>query len=108
MFIPEIIIQGFIITLISEFLTIYFFLRNKFLKTFLIVISVHFITHPTAMFLFYFLGSGFWIAESVIWIMESVLYFKLFKIDIKKAFLIALIANTVSVFVGYFLRSFFI
>ncbi len=108
MFIPEIIIQGFIITLISEFLIIFFFLRKSFFKTLLIIVSVHFITHPTAMFLFYLSGSGFWIAESVIWIIESILYSILFKIDIKKAFLIALIANAVSVFVGYALRSFFI
>ncbi len=108
MFIPELILQAFVVTVVSESLIVYLFFRKKFFSTLLTVVAVHCISHPLAMGLFYILGAGFWVAEGTVVLLESVLYFHLFKISYKRALLVALIANVSSVVVGYVLRLFLI
>ena len=101
------ILIAFIVTIVSELLIIkYFLLKEEILKyAILIVVLVHFISHPFATVLFYFLGVSFVAVELIVILIESALYKIFTKKNSLKIFIIVFLANTISILAGIFLRN---
>lgn len=94
------LVQALIVTIIVEFLILYLFIKNSPFKLFIYSVLINSLTLPLATYAYLNLLSNIFIVELSVIFVEGLLLMVLLEMDYKKAFLISLIANSVTAITG--------
>lgn len=93
------ILINFILTFLIELIIFYIFLRRDYIKTAGYVLLINLFSWPLAN-LFYNSFNHLLVVELGVFIVEGFLIMLLFEFSWKKSFLLSLVANFISAFVG--------
>ncbi len=96
------LIFAFVITVILEFLVVWAFIRKDIRKVLLYEFLINLFTWPLATVASY-LGANLLLIELVVVILEGILIKHLFDLKYPKSFVISIVANVVSAFLGLFI-----
>ena len=92
--------SALILTIVIEYVVVWFFFRKNSLKLFGIVILINCFTHPLALYFFLNSFTNLWIIEMFVFLTEVVLIKLLLEIRYSRAMLISFTANLVTTLAG--------
>jgi Mn2+/Fe2+ NRAMP family transporter len=97
------LIFSWIITIIIESVIFWLFIREEPLKLLFTSFLVNSVTLPLATFSYLYFYPNYLLTETAVFLAEGVLLKSLLEIDYSKALLISLVANMVTMIVGFFI-----
>ncbi len=93
-------VLSLVLTIIIEYVVVWFFVRKNPLRIFLYVVLINSVTQPLANYFYQNAFNNFWLIELMVVLAESVLIMWLLEIKYKKAIIISLSANFVTALVS--------